>query len=55
MIEDKLTKEERLRLECLNQAVQRNVMKPASNDEILETAKEFEKYIRGPAFTTENH
>lgn len=46
MIEDKLSYAERLRLECLNQAVQRNVMKPVSNDEIIATAQAFEGYVK---------
>lgn len=47
MIEDKLTRSERLRLEALNQANKMWVMKPANVENILTTAKQFEEYIRG--------
>lgn len=47
MIEDTLTRNERIRLEALNQAVQRYAMRPASNDEVLKTAQKYETWIRG--------
>lgn len=49
MIEDQLTRDERIRLEALNQANARYTMKPASNDEVLATAAKFEEFIRDGA------
>jgi hypothetical protein len=45
MIEDKLTSEERVRLEALNQAVNSFVGIGPSHDIILSRAKKFEAYI----------
>lgn len=45
MIEDKLSREERIRLEALNQAV--NVGRLNSDEQIVERAERFERYIRG--------
>jgi hypothetical protein len=50
-IEDKLTHDERLRLECIGQAVQANARlsgQPSSPEKIISDAKEFSKYIWGP-------
>ncbi len=44
MIEDKLTRDERIRLECLAQANMMNLHDPVK--EIIEKAKDFENYIR---------
>lgn len=44
MVEDKLTHDERLRLECIAQAVASRPNAAAST--IVSSAKEFEKYIR---------
>lgn len=46
MIEDQLTRDERIRLECLNQAVTRGVGRHATDDELLEQAKRFERWVR---------
>lgn len=46
MIEDKLTRDERIRLEALAQANQRYTMRPASTDEILATSQAYEDWIR---------
>jgi hypothetical protein len=46
MIEDQLTRDERIRLEALAQAVQRYTMRPAAVDELLATAGDFERWIR---------
>lgn len=45
MIEDKLDHDERLRLECLAQAIARNA--PRSNDRsvVVRDAKAFEQYV----------
>lgn len=47
MIEDKLTHDERLRLECLNQSIQRGSRMTTSPELIIQEAKEFEKYVLG--------
>lgn len=47
MIEDQLTRDERIRLEALSQAVQRYAMRAAGPDEITSTAAAFEQWIRG--------
>jgi hypothetical protein len=45
MIEDKLSPDERLRLECLNQAI--NCRRPTESAEgTIQRASEFEKYVR---------
>lgn len=45
---DKLTRDERIRLEALNQACQLSSLEPASPDHIvIARAKNFEEYIRG--------
>lgn len=44
MIEDKLTREDRIRLEALNQA---NLGVPGSVENKIEAARRFERYIRG--------
>lgn len=47
MIEDKLTHDERLRLECVAQAVQMNAMRGlASAEGVVDAAKTFEAYVR---------
>ncbi len=46
MIEDKLTREERIRLECLAQAVSSAIGKLETEDVILRKAKRFETYIK---------
>lgn len=45
MIEDKLTREERLRLEALAQAVASKTMQSSSSEEILRRARLFHGYI----------
>lgn len=47
MIEDKLTREERIRLECLNQAMQGSIGRQMSAEGVIENAKRYEHYIRG--------
>lgn len=47
MIEDRLDRDERIRLECLNQAVTSTTMRPASAEQIIDKAKRFENYVRG--------
>jgi hypothetical protein len=50
MIEDKLTHDERVRLEALAQAIARNAtMRPAPTVTVLEDAKRFEQWIRDGA------
>lgn len=51
MIEDKLPPEQRLRLECLNQAVSKANMTPRTNsaESILDDARKFESWIKGTA------
>ncbi len=49
MIEDKLLPLERLRLECLNQAVSTRIC--TSGHEVLATAKLFEEYVAGGHIT----
>jgi hypothetical protein len=46
MMEDKLTDNERLRLEALKQAVATSVGCLETNDEILSRAKRYHKYIQ---------
>lgn len=50
MIEDKLTRDERIRLECLAQANASYAMRIVETSElvILDRAKMFEAYIKGP-------
>lgn len=48
MIEDKLTHDERLRLECVAQSVANNAMQRASVEKIVSDARAFEEFIRGP-------
>lgn len=48
MIEDKLTHDERLRLECLAQTVALHTMKPTPSAEgIISTAQKFESFVKG--------
>lgn len=49
MIEETLTHDERLRLECVAQSVSMHssVMGPKSAEQIVHAAKSFEKYIIG--------
>jgi hypothetical protein len=46
MIEDKLNRDERIRLEALNQAVAMNAMGNNGPSAIVRDAKELETYIR---------
>lgn len=46
MIEDKLTHDERLRLECIAQSIAFHTMKNNSTEIIIETASRFEKFIK---------
>lgn len=46
MQEDKLDKDERLRLEALNQAVHLNIGVAISDEQIIMIARRFERYIR---------
>lgn len=43
--EDQLTKEERIRLEALNQAVTLNAATIISDEQVVSIAKRFERYI----------
>lgn len=47
MVEDKLSRDERLRLECVAQAVAYSQMKQVIPRDIVSAAKEFEEYISG--------
>lgn len=47
MIEDKLNHQERIRLECIAQAVAHNAMRHQSAEVIVQTAKTFEEYVTG--------
>lgn len=47
MIEDKLTRDERIRLEALAQAVAINAMRNLQPNLIIQDAQKLEKYIRG--------
>lgn len=44
MIEDKLTHDERIRLECLAQAIGRD--RTGNTDQILALARSFEEFVR---------
>lgn len=46
MIEDKLLRDERIRLECLAQAVGSSIGVPSPPERIIEKAEKFEEYIR---------
>jgi len=46
MTEDKLQRDERIRLEALNQAVHLNMGVAISDEQIISIAKRFERYIR---------
>lgn len=46
MIEDKLTHDERLRLECVAQSVAASAMSRPSAEQIVETAMRIETYIK---------
>ena len=47
MIEDKLSRDERLRLECLAQAIAKHQMKPpVTAGVIIRDAQQFEVYVR---------
>lgn len=52
MHEDKLTHDERLRLECLAQAQNSGwaMGAPRSTQDIVSRAKAFEDFVRGPAY-----
>lgn len=45
-VQDQLSKDERIRLESLNQAVHLNVGIAISDEQIVEIAKHFERYIK---------
>lgn len=45
MLEDKLSREERIRLECIAQANAGSFGRTVGN--VIDTAKEFEAYIKG--------
>jgi len=51
MIEDKLTRDQRIRLECLNQANIAHAVRSGGPTVILETAGRFEKFIKDEAKT----
>ena len=52
MHEDKLTHDERLRLECLAQANASAMSgRPQSFRDVIERAKAYEAFVRGPAYT----
>lgn len=54
MINDILTQEQRIRLECLAQALQDSMRKPPpSAESIIDVAKRFEKYVAGSDETTD--
>lgn len=46
MIEDKLTRDERLRLECLSQAIQSMRPTPLNENQLIDRADKFERYLR---------
>lgn len=46
-MEDKLDHDERLRLECLAQAVASNTMRASSAALVLMDAADYEKFVRG--------
>ncbi len=46
MIEDQLTRDERIRLESLAQAVNRSTMRDATPHEVIATAAVFEEWLR---------
>lgn len=58
MLEDKLSHDERLRLECVAQAVNfKGVMQTAGiggGKTVIELAKDFEKYVKGGPRVTVN-
>lgn len=45
MIEDKLNRFERIRLECLAQAIAKTMGRGASSEVIIREAQAFEKYV----------
>lgn len=45
MIEDKLLHDERVRLECVAQAVARSMGRPTSIEGLLKDASEIEKFV----------
>lgn len=47
MLEDKLTRDERIRLEALNQATHALTPLGMTGIIVIDRAKEYEKYIRG--------
>lgn len=47
MLEDKLTHDERLRLECIAQANMAAAGRPTSAEVLIAKAKEFEEYVKG--------
>ncbi len=51
MIEDKLTREERIRLECLAQAMNGSIGRHMSPEGVIANAKRYESYIRGDTET----
>ena len=49
MIEDKLSQDQRIRLECLAQA---NATMPGANErQVVQRSRYFETYVRGPGYT----
>ncbi len=56
MIKDKLTHDERLRLECVAMSISVAHLTgvAATAETIIENAKKFEKHVSGPSFTTKN-
>jgi hypothetical protein len=46
MIEDKLSQEQRLRLECLAQANITHAARPAGPSVVVETARKFEDFVK---------
>lgn len=53
MIEDKLSQDQRIRLEALAQTIAYQGMRQASPEVTTKTAATFEKYIRGEATSTQ--
>lgn len=49
MIEDKLTHDERVRLECVAQAVAMNatILGPCTSTQVIDAARQFERYVKG--------
>lgn len=49
MIEDKLTHDERLRLECIAQAIAKNTVMQKPIATLITEAREIEGYVKGEA------